>query len=49
MAQYAISPKLLLAANVNNVTDKRYLSSLFWTQSFYAAPRNASVSLTWRY
>jgi outer membrane receptor for ferric coprogen and ferric-rhodotorulic acid len=49
MAQYAISPKLLLAANVNNVTDKRYLSSLFWTQSFYAAPRNASVSLTWKY
>jgi outer membrane receptor for ferric coprogen and ferric-rhodotorulic acid len=49
MARYEITPKLTLAANVNNVTDKRYLSSLFWTQSFYAAPRNASVSLNWKY
>jgi outer membrane receptor for ferric coprogen and ferric-rhodotorulic acid len=49
MAQYEITPKVTLAANVNNVTDKRYLSSLFWTQSFYAAPRNASVSLNWKY
>ena len=49
LAQYAITPKVTLAANVNNVTDKRYLSSLFWTQSFYAAPRNASVSLSWKY
>lgn len=49
LAQYDITPKLTLAANLNNVTDKRYLSSLFWTQSFYAAPRNASVSLNWKY
>jgi outer membrane receptor for ferric coprogen and ferric-rhodotorulic acid len=49
LAQYDITPKLTLAANVNNLTDKRYLKSLYWTQSFYAAPRNASVSLNWKY
>ncbi len=49
MAQYDITPKLTLAANLNNVTDKRHLASPFWTQSFYAAPRNASVSLNWKY
>lgn len=49
MAQYAITPKITLSANLNNITDKRYLTSLFWTQSFYAAPRNGSVSLTWKY
>jgi outer membrane receptor for ferric coprogen and ferric-rhodotorulic acid len=49
MGQYEITPKLTLSANLNNVTDKRYLTSLFWTQSFYAAPRNASVSLNWKY
>ena len=49
MAQYEITPKLTLSTNINNVTDKRYLTSLLWTQSYYAAPRNASVSLNWKY
>jgi len=49
MAQYELSPQLRLSANLNNVTDKRYLTSLYWNQSFYAAPRNGSVSLTWTY
>ena len=49
MAQYAITPKLTVSANLNNVTDNRHLASLYWNQSFYAAPRNGSVSLNWRY
>ena len=49
MAQYDIRPHLTLSANVNNVTDKTYLTSLYWNQSFHAAPRNGSVSLTWSY
>jgi len=49
MAQYAITPKLMLSANLNNVTDNRHLTSLYWNQSFYAAPRNGSVSLNWQY
>lgn len=49
MAQYEINPHLKLSANLNNATDKTYLKSLFWNQSFYAAPRNATVSLNWTY
>lgn len=49
MAQYEINPHLKLSANLNNVTDKRHLSSLYWNQSFYAPPRNGSVSLNWSY
>lgn len=49
MAQYDITPHLKLSANVYNLTDKRHLQSLYWNQSYYAAPRNASVSLNWTY
>ncbi len=49
MAQYEINPHLKLTANLNNVTDKRHLASLYWSQSFYAPPRNGSVSLNWSY
>jgi outer membrane receptor for ferric coprogen and ferric-rhodotorulic acid len=49
MAQYDINPHLKLSANVNNLTDNRHLTSLYWNQSYYAAPRNASVSLNWSY
>ncbi|TWI51206.1 outer membrane receptor for ferric coprogen and ferric-rhodotorulic acid [Pseudoduganella flava] len=49
MARYDINRQLSLAVNVNNVTDKKYLTSLYWSQSYYAAPRNASVTLNWKY
>jgi outer membrane receptor for ferric coprogen and ferric-rhodotorulic acid len=49
MGRYDINRQLSVAVNVNNVTDKRYLTSLYWSQSYYAAPRNASVTLSWKY
>jgi len=49
MARYDISKQLSVSANVNNVGDRKYLTSLYWSQSFYAAPRNASVTLNWKY
>jgi outer membrane receptor for ferric coprogen and ferric-rhodotorulic acid len=49
MARYAIDRHLSLALNVNNATDKKYLASLYWAQGYYAAPRNASVTLNWQY
>jgi len=50
MARYDINDNLYASLNVNNVTDKRYLTSLYWAdQGYYGAPRNASVSLTWKY
>ena len=49
MARYDINRQLSIAANVNNVSDKKYLTSLYWSQAYYAAPRNASVTLNWKY
>jgi len=49
MASYDISPTLNVTAKLNNATDRKYLSSLFWSQSFYGAPRNASLTLNWKY
>ena len=49
MARYQLDRNLSLALNLNNITDKKYLTSLYWTQSYYAAPRNGSATLTWTY
>jgi len=49
MARYEIDKHLSLSLNLNNVTDKKYLTSLYWTQSLYAAPRNGSATLAWTY
>lgn len=49
MARYQFDRQLSLAVNLNNLTDKKYLTSLYWTQSYYAAPRNGSATLTWTY
>lgn len=48
MARYALSRQLSLSANVHNLTDEKYLGSLQWSQSYYAAPRGVSVSLNWK-
>ena len=49
MAQYAFSDKLDLSINVNNATDRKHLTSLYWSQAYYGAPRNVSATLNWRY
>lgn len=49
MARYDIDEHLNVDVNVNNVGNKKYLTSLYWDQGFYGAPRNGSVSLNWKY
>jgi len=49
MARYDFSPHFSATLNLNNVTDRKYLTSLYWTQAYYGAPRNGSVSLNWTY
>ena len=49
MASYDLSPTLNITAKLNNATDQKYLSSLYWAQSYYGAPRNGSMTLNWRY
>ncbi|WP_234030532.1 TonB-dependent siderophore receptor [Undibacterium sp. 14-3-2] len=49
MARYDVTPKLSIALNLNNVSDQKYLTSLYWSQAYYAAPRNGSVTVNWKY
>lgn len=42
---YAINSHAKLALNINNLSDEKYLASLYWDQSFYGAPRSLSASL----
>jgi outer membrane receptor for ferric coprogen and ferric-rhodotorulic acid len=35
--------------NVKNLFDETYLTSLMWTQSYYAAPRSVSVRLDYTF
>ncbi|WP_254926709.1 TonB-dependent siderophore receptor [Janthinobacterium sp. PC23-8] len=49
MADYELTNNVSLALNLNNVTDKKHLTSLYWTQSLYAAGRNGSATLSWKY
>jgi outer membrane receptor for ferric coprogen and ferric-rhodotorulic acid len=43
-----ITPDVTLRANVNNITDKKYIQSLY-TVSYYGAPRQYALSLDWRF
>ncbi len=49
MASYDVDKHLTLSANLNNVTNRKYLSSVYWEQAYYAAPANGSVSVKWKY
>lgn len=48
-ANYRVNDKLDFSLNANNLTDEKYISSLYWDQGFYGAPRNFSASVNWRY
>ena len=49
MARYDFNERLSATLNVGNVTNEKYIASLYWTQGYYGAPRHGSVSLNWRY
>jgi outer membrane receptor for ferric coprogen and ferric-rhodotorulic acid len=48
MATYDINDNMSVNLNVNNVTNEKYIHSLFWAQGYYGAPRNYSVSFNWQ-
>ena len=49
MARYDINKHINISANLNNVTNKKYISSLYWAQSYYGAPINGSAAINWTY
>lgn len=46
---YEFNKHFELNANLDNVADKKYLTSLYWDQAYYAQPRMVSVSARWKY
>lgn len=49
MASYDVDANWTVSANLNNLTDEKYLTSLYWSQAYYGAPRNASMTISWNY
>ncbi len=49
MARYDFSKNLSTIVNLNNITDEKYINSLYWGQGFYGAARNITASLNWTY
>ena len=49
LVKYAINDDVTLNLNVFNVTDEKYLTSLYWAQSYYGAPRTFSASINWSF
>lgn len=47
MLAYEITDDVTLSVNANNVTDEKYINSLYWAQGFYGAPANYSASISW--
>lgn len=47
-AAWNIQPNVTVRANVGNITDKKFINSLY-SVSYYGAPRNYSVSMDWRF
>lgn len=48
-ASYDINKQFSVSARVDNVTDEKYLTSLYWEQAYYASPRSVNVSAKWQY
>lgn len=47
-AAWEVQPNITVRANVNNLTDEKFINSLYEV-SYYGSPRDYSVSLNWRF
>lgn len=46
--EWSINDEVSLRANIDNITDKKHLTSLYYV-GFYGAPRNYTLSLDWKF
>jgi outer-membrane receptor for ferric coprogen and ferric-rhodotorulic acid len=49
MAGYRSAGGWEATLNLDNLTDEKYIPSLYWSQGFYAPPRNASLTVGYRF
>lgn len=48
-AGYDLTEQVSFNLNVANATNHKHLSSLYWDQALYAAPRNVTASVRWAF
>lgn len=49
MASWQVNDALSVRVNGYNVTDEKYLNSLYWAQGFYGAPANYSATVSYQF
>jgi outer membrane receptor for ferric coprogen and ferric-rhodotorulic acid len=49
MAGYDFNPHWSATFNLDNVTDRKVITSLYWSQGFYSAPRNYMLNVRYRF
>lgn len=49
MAGYRFAGGWEATLNIDNLTDEKYIPSLYWEQGYYAPPRNASLTIGYRF
>jgi outer membrane receptor for ferric coprogen and ferric-rhodotorulic acid len=49
MLRHDIDKHWSITGNLENLTNRKYITSLYWSQGYYGAPRNGSVSLSYTY
>lgn len=49
MASWEITDALSVQVNGYNITDEKYLNSLYWAQGFYGAPANYSATVSYQF
>lgn len=49
MAGYRAANGWDATLNLDNITDEKYLASLYWEQGYYAAPRSVSLTVGYRF
>lgn len=47
MARYEFTEAISLTLNAYNVTNEKYINSLYWAQGYYGAPANYSATISW--
>lgn len=49
MARYDVDPSWSATLNVDNLTNRKYIASLYWAQGYYGAPANWQLNVTYRF
>ncbi|MGB3726812.1 MAG: TonB-dependent siderophore receptor [Glaciecola sp.] len=49
LVKYEVNANIALNFNVFNLANEKYLTSLYWAQGYYGAPRTYNLTLSWQF